>query len=121
MLVEHFGTTPQQRTSTGRRLSLYQVVLEHVYLGAFLRVVGSAAVVVDHRGGTGVLVFGGVGVEDVHRALLLGLRRLGGVVLLLGLVLRRESCDLFIAQHLDTRGAILKLLYDAKINFASVF
>lgn len=71
---------------------LYQVVLEHVYLSVLLCVVGGAALVVDDRGGAVVLVFGGVGVEDVHGALFLGLRGLCGVLdLLLGLVLREES------------------------------
>lgn len=72
--------------------ALYQVVLEHVYLSVLLRVVGSAALVVDDRGGAVVLVFGGVRVEDVHGALFLGLRGLCRVLdLLLRLVLREES------------------------------
>lgn len=71
---------------------LYQVVLEHVYLSVLLRVVGSAALVVDDRGGAVVLMFGGVGVEDVHGALFLGLRGLGRVLdRLLRLVLWEES------------------------------
>lgn len=69
-----------------------QVVLEHVYLSVLLRVVGSAALVVDDRAGAVVLLFGGVRVEDVHGALLLGLRGLGGLLdLLLRLVLQEES------------------------------
>lgn len=68
---------------------LYQVVLEHVYLSVLLCVVGGAALVVDDGGGAVVLLLGGVGVEDVHGALLLGLGGLCGVLdLLLGLVLR---------------------------------
>lgn len=71
---------------------LYQVVLEHVYLSVLLCVVGSAALVMDDRGGTVVLVFGGVGVEDVHGALFLGLWGLCLVLdLLLRLILREES------------------------------
>lgn len=74
---------------------LYQVVLEHVYLSVLLCVVGSTALVVDDRGGTVVLVFGGVRVEDVHGALFLGLRGLCGVLdLLLWLVLQEESVRL---------------------------
>lgn len=45
---------------------LYQVVLEHVYLSIFLCVVRSVGLVVDNRGWTVVLVFGGMRVEDVH-------------------------------------------------------
>lgn len=74
---------------------LYQVVLEHVYLSVLLRVVGSAGLVVDDRGGTVVLVFGGVRVEDVHGALFLGLRGLCRVLdLLRRLVLQEESVRL---------------------------
>lgn len=81
---------------------LYQVVLEHVYLGVLLRVVGSAGLVVDDRGGTVVLVFGGVRVEDVHGALLLGLRRLCRLLdLLLRLVLQEES----VGQRSRTGGS----------------
>lgn len=47
-------------------LILYQVVLERVYLSALLGVVRGVALVLDDRGGTDVLVFGGVRVEDVH-------------------------------------------------------
>lgn len=45
---------------------LYQVVLEHVYLGFFLCVVRGEAVVVDGGGRAVVLVLRGVRVEDVH-------------------------------------------------------
>lgn len=71
-------------------LILYQVVLEHVYLSALLGVVRGVALVVDDGGRTVVLVFGGVRVEDVHRALLLRLRGLCRVLLLLRLILWRE-------------------------------
>lgn len=74
--------------------ALYQVVLEHVYLGFFLRVVRSEAVVVDGGGRAVVLVLWGVRVEDVHRPLLLGLRGLGLVLLLLRLILQRKLVTL---------------------------
>lgn len=47
--------------------------------------------VVGERGGPDVVVLGRVRVEDVHGAILLGGRRLGAVVLLLGLVLQVEK------------------------------
>lgn len=83
--------TEGYRVHLGRPI-LYQVVLEHVYLSVLLCIVGSAALVVDDRGGTVVLVFGGVRVEDVHGALFLGLWGLCLVLdLLLRLILREES------------------------------
>lgn len=69
---------------------LDQVVVEDVYLGVVVGVVG-AAVVVDHRVWPVVLVFGGVRVEDVHGALFLGWRGLGRVLLLLGVILLGSS------------------------------
>ena len=71
-------------------VKLYQVVLEHVYLGIFLCLVGGVAMVVDDRGWTIVLVLGGMRVEDIHGALLLGLRGLCWVLLLLRLILLGE-------------------------------
>lgn len=68
---------------------LHQVVLEHVYLCVFLRVVGGVAV--DDRGRAVVLMLGGVGVQDVHRPLLFRLGGFGLVLLLLRLILQRES------------------------------
>lgn len=79
-------------------VTLYQVVLEHVYLGIFLRVVGGVAVV-DDRGRAIVLVLGGMRVEDVHRALLLGLRGLCRVLLLLRLILWGEVVTLNIRTY----------------------
>lgn len=73
-------------------MTLHQVVLEHVYLGIFIRVVGRVAV--DDRGRAVVLMLGRMGVEDIHGPFLFGLRGLCLVVLLLRLVLRAELVTL---------------------------
>lgn len=85
-------------------MTLYQVVLEHVYLGVFLCVVGGVTMVVGDRGRAVVLMFGGVRVEDVHRALLLGLRGLCRVFLLLRLILWGELLHFYtcLSTHRQT-------------------
>lgn len=93
---------------------LYQVVLKHVYLSVLLRVVRSAALVMDDRGGAVVLVFGGVRVEDVHGALFLGLWGLRWVLdLLLRLILREESVGVSVTYrgfHRDTGEAFIVIV-----------
>lgn len=80
---------------------LHQIVLEHVYLNIFLRVVRGVTLVVDDRGRAVVLLFGGVRVEDVHWPLLLGLRGLRRVLLFLGIVLRGQFVTRDTLGHAD--------------------
>lgn len=91
-----------------RQARLHQVVLELVYLSILLRAVGGVSM--DDGSRAVVLVLWRMRVEDVHRALFLGWKSLGLVVLLLWLILHREVATLY------TKISDLKLELFHRIN-----